>query len=583
MRHTQIKRRSRMVCILLAVCMLLTLLPGVASASPAPDTFVIYSGTVGDGGAPWRLYSDWTAVVDSGYVYVCHYSALSPWAPHQSNIQRIIFTGPIIAGPSLDGLFRDLMWLNSIEGLSYFDTSNVQSMRWMFSNAHSLTNLDISDFDTSNVTNMSWMFDRAARLTSLDLSGWDISNVWDMSGMFHRTRRLTSLNLSGWDTSNVWNMSDMFSDTHRLTSLDLSSFDTSNVRNMSGMFVLTGATSLDLSGFDTSNVTDMSWMFAHSCLTNLDISGFDTSNVTDMTWMFWRMESLRSLDLSSFDTSNVTNMFGMFGSATSLSELTLGEHFVFQPSWDPYPDLWMGDWETDLPRVPFMGKWQNVGAGTVDNPQGEFMFTSEELVKYYDGATMADTWVWQPGDGRYFTDVNSRNWFFGAVVFVYENGIMQGTSATTFAPNGTLSRAMAATILHRLAGEPAVTFAPIFSDVAAGRWYADAITWAYRNDIVQGIGGGRFAPNDPVTREQFAAMLHRYAVFADYDVTVPEHFSLERHPDYDQVSPWAATYMRWANHRWLISGTTAGLLNPRGTATRAECATILMRFMELAA
>ena len=561
MRHTQIKRRNRIFSVLLAACMLLTLLPGAASASPAPGASVTRSGTVG-GGAPWRLYDDGTLVVDEGFIDTGEADMfaflVSPWVGHRDLIRRIVFTGPITAGPSLGGLFRRLWNVRSIEGLGYFDTRNVQNMWGMFMETEHLTDLDLSGFDTRNVTDMSLMFAHARRLTSLDLSGFDTHNVTDMSFMFFNTPNLTSLNVSGFDTRNVTDMNRMFAATTDLTSLDLSSFD-------------------------TRNVTNMHYMFAGTGLTSPDLSNFDTRNVTNMIGMFWGASDLTSLDLSSFDTRNVTNMFGMFSGATSLSELTLGGHFSFQPSLSPYPDHGISDREAAIPRVPqnayFMGKWQNVGTGTADNPQGEHMFTSEELMKYYDGATMADTWVWQPGDGRRFTDVSSENWFFDTVMFAYENGIMQGTSATRFTPNGTLSRAMAATILHRLAGEPAVTFAPIFSDVAAGRWYADAVTWAYHNNIVQGIGGGRFAPNAPVTRVQFAAMLHRYAEFAENDVTVPADFSLEQFPDHDQVSAWATAYMRWANYRHLILGTGTGLLNPRGTASRAECATTLMRFM----
>ena len=175
-----------------------------------------------------------------------------------------------------------------------------------------------------------------------------------------------------------------------------------------------------------------------------------------------------------------------------------------------------------------------------------------------------------------FTDVQPNNWFYDAVQFVHENGIMTGTTATTFAPNATLSRATVATVLYRMAGSPAVTFSPEFSDVAAGRWYTNAVIWAAKNGIVSGIGGGQFAPNADITREQFATMLHRYAAHMDYDMSTG---SLDGFPDAGTVSDWAADAMSWAVHHELIQGD-GGRLNPRGTATRAQCATILMRLIE---
>jgi len=179
-----------------------------------------------------------------------------------------------------------------------------------------------------------------------------------------------------------------------------------------------------------------------------------------------------------------------------------------------------------------------------------------------------------------FTDVNSDNWFYEAVMFVYENDIMQGTGATTFAPNATLSRAMVATILHRLEGAPEGDASHGFGDVAEGTWYADAVAWAYENGIVQGITSDSFAPHAPITREQFATMLYRYAEFAELDTEVSEDANLDDFTDADQISAWAEEAMLWANYHGLITGRTATTIVPDGTATRAEAATILMRLME---
>ncbi len=118
-----------------------------------------------------------------------------------------------------------------------------------------------------------------------------------------------------------------------------------------------------------------------------------------------------------------------------------------------------------------------------------------------------------------FGDVQSTDWYYDEVQYVYENGLMSGTSATTFSPDTTTTRGMIVTILHRLEGTPAVSTSGTFADVTAGRYYTDAVEWASANGIVGGYGNGRFGPNDPITREQMAAILYRYAAYKEYDVS----------------------------------------------------------------
>jgi len=154
---------------------------------------------------------------------------------------------------------------------------------------------------------------------------------------------------------------------------------------------------------------------------------------------------------------------------------------------------------------------------------------------------------------------------------------MTGTSPTTFAPNATLTRAQLATILWRMENEPVVTFRPVFVDVPAGQWFSSAIIWAYDNQIVMG-NEGVFAPHANITREAFATMMHRYAVFAGEDVSVPAGFSLNNFADHASISGWATAEMRWAVYSGLITGSD-NRLSPQGNATRAQAATILMRFL----
>ena len=310
---------------------------GSAEVSPRTTPFpsnIVTSGNLGHGGAFWRLYDDGIVVVESG-----HIREFAPrWNGHYRYIRRVTFTSPVIA-MHLQGMFSDVP-VSSIEGAYNIDTSNVTDMTGVFASASSLQYIDISSWDTSNVVSMAAMFDHAFQtqwepLSSLDLSAWDTSRVEDMISVFRNTR-LGNLNISSWDTGNV---------------------------------------------------TRMSYMFEYSLrLSILDLSNWNTSNVTHMDRMFASTRSLTSLDLSGWDTRNVINMNSMFNN-TALRQLTLGEYFVFHTN-------------AMLPPVPrnntFTGYWQNVGTGTINNPKGNFIFTSEGLMRYYDGAIMADTWVWQP-------------------------------------------------------------------------------------------------------------------------------------------------------------------------------------------
>lgn len=176
-----------------------------------------------------------------------------------------------------------------------------------------------------------------------------------------------------------------------------------------------------------------------------------------------------------------------------------------------------------------------------------------------------------------FNDVKVTSWFYDEVKYVYENGLMTGTSDTTFSPNGTTTRGMVVTILWRLDGEPDSTEMR-FADVAAGRYYTDAVMWASSNNIAGGHGDGNFGPNDPITREQLAVILYRYAHHKGYDVS--GEADLSAFTDRDTTSDYAVNAMAWANDTGLITGVTDTTLAPLGNATRAQVAAILMRFCE---
>ena len=179
-----------------------------------------------------------------------------------------------------------------------------------------------------------------------------------------------------------------------------------------------------------------------------------------------------------------------------------------------------------------------------------------------------------------FTDVSEKDWFYNDAMFVYKNGLMLGTSKSLFSPHGTVTRGMMATILWRMEGSLAPKGENSFTDVEAGRWYADAITWTAENGIFAGYSKDKFGPDDPITREQLTAIFYRYADYKGYKLTVTGN--LDKFEDADKITDYAKTVMQWAVGNRLIKGKSETLLDPQGTATRAEISAMLHRFIEKA-
>ena len=176
-----------------------------------------------------------------------------------------------------------------------------------------------------------------------------------------------------------------------------------------------------------------------------------------------------------------------------------------------------------------------------------------------------------------FHDVTEGDWFYDAVRYAYENGLMDGVGDNLFAPNSQTTRAQLVTILHRLAGEPEPGGDSGFSDVAAGTWYTDAVAWAAQNGIVNGTTDTTFAPGDDITREQLAVILYRYAAYQGYDVS--QRADLSGFGDASSISGYAQEALSWAHAQGLVLGFEDGSLRPQGTASRAQIAAVLMRFL----
>ena len=180
-----------------------------------------------------------------------------------------------------------------------------------------------------------------------------------------------------------------------------------------------------------------------------------------------------------------------------------------------------------------------------------------------------------------FSDVKSTDWYFEAVNYAVENKLMNGISDTNFAPHSPLTRGMLVTVLYRNEGSPKISNNAIFNDVTNNMYYADAVAWAFQNKIVNGMSETVFSPDTNITREQFAAIIYRYATYKNYITEITDNTNLQLYSDSSEISEYATDALRYAVCKKLINGKSTTTLNPADIATRAETATILMRFLEL--
>lgn len=208
-----------------------------------------------------------------------------------------------------------------------------------------------------------------------------------------------------------------------------------------------------------------------------------------------------------------------------------------------------------------------------ETKEGEFTFTMPG-----GGVVITPAFVPEVPQALPFTDVTEGDWFYESVAYVYTNGLMKGTSDTTFSPNGTTTRGMIVTILYRQAGGPEAAAWSPFQDVDPNQYYAAPIAWAAWNGIVNGKTATSFGPNDPITREQMAAILYRYA--KDQGMDVSQRGNLAQFSDQGRISAYAREALSWANGAGLITGKGDGVLDPQGPAVRAQVAAIFQRFCE---
>ena len=490
----------------------------------------------------------------------------------QKSVESIEFnnfdTSQIIG---MGSMFEQCIKLKSVD-FSGLDTSKVIDMGRMFYECSALTTVNLSGLDTSKVIDMGGMFSECSALTTVNLSGLDTSRVKNTSYMFSYCKELSSLNLSGFDTSKVQHMNNMFNACTALTSLDLSGFDTSNVTDMNSMFAYCSAlTSINLSGLDTSNVTDMSRMFSYCrALTSLDLSGFDTSNVITMRYMFLKCSALTSLDVSGFNTVNVTEMGRMFISCSKLTTLDLSSFDTSNASSDTILD--------DCSALTAIKTPKRMGEGNLVLSKTFYDIEDNKwrsLTAKHANQTFSTTKI-------IFTDVDIFSWQYAPAQYVYNKNIMVGKGENElgkiiFDPNKATTRAEFVQILYNKEGKPGgLAFYLGYNDVTSDDWYTKAVMWATNKGIVSGKGD-RFGVSDNITREEVATILYNYAKYKKLSTKKTQDFT--GYTDADQISSWAVERMQWALAYGIMKGK-GERLDPKGNATRAECATMIKNFID---
>ena len=239
-------------------------------------------------------------------------------------------------------------------------------------------------------------------------------------------------------------------------------------------------------------------------------------------------------------------------------------------------------------------KWICVGADDVKAVSGKniamLLMTTKEgglgetILKNFDKQFGIDnTYEYGSAEEEWenpFTDVKDTDWFFDTVKYVNQNGIINGMTEDTFAPGTELTRAMLVTILYRVEGSPEVEADSKFADVKASEWFGAPVIWASENGIVNGVSETEFAPNNAITREQIAAIMYRYAQAKGYDVAIGTVTNINGYEDVNTISSWAVDALKYTVGTGIMKGKTESTLNPQDKATRAEAATVVMRFIE---
>lgn len=452
---------------------------------------------------------------------------------------------------------------------------NATSLAGILGDCPNLETVDFTGSDTSKTVDFAGMFateyiwgGQPNKLKSIDLSMLDTSSVLRMTQLFWGCTNLETVNVSGWNTSKVVDMGSLFDCCKSLKTVKgIEKWNTSNVTNLFAVFQLCSSMkSLDLSGWDTRNVTSLNSAF-NGCgnLEKLNISTWNVSKVTDFYRMFDSDAKLKELDLTKWNMKSAQSIDFMFGGCYELSG-----GITFNSNIASYEDAFYA--ASCNSASPFIIGYTDVCGEALINQiyHTNGGFDTKLVLKH-----------------KTFADVTDDAWYKNYVMYVYDKGLMSG-SECLFRPTENVTRAQLVTTIYRLAGSPKVTDYSAcheLSDIKTGKYYTDAVCWAYNNGVTTG-NAGKFDVEGNLTRQQMAAFFYRFAEVMGYDIDAAVDYSEMLNAD--KVSEYAKDAVSWAVGSGLISGSEVTDdhgnkvkdLNPRGNTTRAQLSAILQRFCE---
>ena len=477
---------------------------------------------------------DWIYLLDVDYLGVRNIQNLQG-LQHVRNLQGLLLHSNQISN------LQPLSGLQRLVALDLFN-NRVQNLAPLAG----LTTLEFLDLDNNQVSYLGPLAN-LTRLVILWLDDNQIHNVQPLSNL----RSLLSLTLADNQVNNIAPLSG-------LTNLEQLWLYSNQVNNIAPLSGLTNLLELDLGHNQVSNLSPL------ANLRLLEVLFLDNNRISDLR----PLNNMPHMQILHIGTQTIT--------ALPPAMVTNGAVSVESPFFHPN-----GARIAPVAASLAGGMWQspNIHWSNVPNDLNTIDYIIDEDISVGGAVSWIESLVTVNLSDTPFHDVVRADWFSPHVVFVSERGVMSGTNPTTFAPNMQLNRAMLVTMLWNLMDQPAVTFQPMFNDVAAGEWYSLAVTWAADLGLVSGVAPGQFAPGAVITREQFVTLMRNFAEHFGIDVSAPAT-ALAAFNDTNQVSGWALDAMRWAVYSGIVSGTTATTLAPQNPTIRAQGAALFTNYLQ---
>ena len=540
--------KKRILALFIAVIMILPLFSFLSSASE------VASGSCGDD-VNWSLSSEGVLTLEGSGATYNYTGGDTGWYSHASEVKSIVVENGITSIGNY--LFYALGSLTSVDIPASVTSIGASA----FNSCSNIETITVPDSVTS-IGEYAFIMCNKLKTATLSSGITEIPNY-----LFWSCPKLTSVDIRG----NITRIgSDAFGGCSALTAIELpdtltelGNYVFEYCENLTSIAIPDGVTEIPM--FCFYNCTKLGSVTLPSDLKKVGYGAFcDCGSLASVTLP----ETLEIIEESAFKRTGFTSV-EIPGAVTEIGVTAFGECSSLDTVYLPVSLQTIGEGAfagcTSLADVHYAGfekdRNDNLTIGADNVPLTDAEWHYKPYIKVTDK----------------FTDVKAGAWYESAVQYVFDYGLFAGTSETTFSPDMPMTRAMLVTVLYRLEGSPEVYGRAPFLDVGSSAWYHDAVLWAKKNSIVSGVGNGRFEPNQNITREQMAAILYRYTDFKGRDVS--KRADLSVFPDGNTVSDWAKESMSWANAEGFITGTGVKL-EPRGFATRAQVASILMRYCQ---